>query len=81
MITFLLTAFSLISNICNTSYIDNSNFIQNHNNLDHPYTVAENQFIHRHYVNGYYRSPKSIKLNLKQELEYNPPIWIASTYP
>ena len=57
-------AFTFLSNICNTSYIDNTNYIDNHNNLDHPYTVGVNQFIHRHYVNGFYRSKNNIKVNV-----------------
>ena len=59
------------NNICNTSYNDNLNFINYHNSLNEPYYLKGNNFIDRHYLNGYHHSPKHIK-NIYSR-EYN--VW------
>ena len=56
----IISIFSLFSNVCNTSYHDNMRYIDSHNSLNHPYVLEKNQFIDRHYSNGFYRSPKHI---------------------
>tara|TARA_Y100000996_G_C22441023_1_gene609793 strand:- start:77 stop:883 length:807 start_codon:yes stop_codon:yes gene_type:complete len=43
--------------------------------MDHSYKLNENQFINRHYKNGFYRSSKNIKTKDFSNLEYTPTIW------
>ena len=56
----LISTLLFASNVCNISYINNLEYIKNHNSLNHSYKLKENDFMNRHYVNGFYRSRKHI---------------------